>query len=393
MRLGRRKLPTPTIERIAEKYYNKTHENIVLEDIDAVVFCTGYDIDERIIADKLYGYAEWQGRQYNPEAKTNVDPSHWPNIYDLSIFDPENGKPLPSETELTSCGTPVHNNSGVLRANPEKDFYYDRIGTYNHHLITNPGFFHHHTTYDTPLLNLDIQSAYIVKVLTGEIPTPSTRQEMYEERSKQIADFWRHSYFCRLLEDSVFADAYWELVYKELQEERPYEAAFAMSRLFLQAKMAGHPAGSFLVEVDPESVAAQSSPYEAAEISEWGCEGMHNYRFYHNSTTTYAFSEQGEILMENIMHHNFAHYEIRPNSNETFRDKHYEAYQSVYTGTKPVPFSKLWMEIDDIGGDVLDVVESSQIENETAFTAMGSSSSSNSSSNDENDSSCPHSEL
>jgi hypothetical protein len=387
LRMGRMDLPTPTIERIAEKYYDKSHENFVLEEIDAVIFCTGYDVDESILADQLYGYAELNGAKFNTELKTNVDDSHWPNIYDPAVFDPDNGLPLPSETDLNSCGIPVHDNNAMLRANPVNYFYSDEPGTYNHHLITNPGFFRHHTLYETPLLNLDIQATFILKVITGEIPTPKTREEIYHKRSLKMAEWFRHSSYVRTLEDKVYADALLEKSY-ENESSRPYDTAYSNFNLFLEAKYAGHPAGTFLEEASADH-----------ELSEWGCWDSENFRFVENSNTNgtstpspvYAFSERGLIFMEQMNHHNMAHTDIQIGSNQTFRDMHYEEYKSIYTGTKPVPFSKLWLEVDDILGDVdttTTTINNNNNNHENASTVMMEDCDSAPESQ-----SCPHSEL
>jgi len=346
LRMGRMDLPSPTIERIAEKYYDKSHENIVLEDIDAVIFCTGYGANETILDKELYGYAEHDDIEYSTELKTNVDASHWPNIYDPTVFDPDNGRPLPSETDLNSCGVPVHDNNAMLRADPENFCYFDYSGTYNHHLITNPGFFRHFDVYDSPLLNLDIQATYILKVITGEIPTPNTMEEMNHRQSLKMAEWLRHSSSIRFQYDKVYADALVESAYETDADFCPYDVAFSYFNMLLEAKQAGHPAGTFLEEASADS-----------EPSERGCWGMDNFRFVENSSgnntsPVYAFSQRGLVLMIQIVHHSLAHFEIKEGSNQTFRDIHYDVYKSVYTGTQPVPFSKLWLEVDDILGDV-----------------------------------------
>jgi hypothetical protein len=346
MRMGRMDLPSPTIERIAEKYYDKSHENLVLEDIDAVIFCTGYEVDETILAKELYGYSEYDGIEYNTELKTNVDSFSWPNIYDPAEFDPDKGRPLPSETDLNSCGIPVHNNNAMLRADPMNHFYGDEPGTYNHHLITNQGFFRHFTLYDSPLLNLDIQATYILKVITGEIHTPKTIEEIYRRRSWKLAEWLRHSSFVRFHADKIYADALIETDYESNKSYRPYDSAYTNFNMLLEAKQAGHPAGTFLEEA--------SADFEPSEL---GCWDMKNFRFVgnnsgNNTSPVYAFSQRGLVYLEQIIHHNLAHSEIEIGSNQTFRDMHYEDYKSVYTGTQPVPFSKLWLEVDDILGDV-----------------------------------------
>lgn len=349
LRIGRRKLQSPAIERIAKDFYNQTHENFVLEDIDAVVFCTGYDTDDFILDVRLLGYAEYNGILFNAEAVPEVDPESWPNIYDPSVFDPQNGKPLPSETELTSCGMPLHNHSKVLRADPNAELFYDSIGTCNHQLVTIPGFFLHYVNYQIPLLNLDIQSAYILKVITGEVPTPSTRMERFNERSRKVADFMRHSSTIRYYEDPVYAEAMEEQAY-EIDIVRPYDTAYTNFRMLLEAKLAGHPAGSFLEEVDQHLDLNRNSPNEADEISKAGCLGVENYRFEHKGVT-YKYSERGEAFMRLQIDLSNARADVSPNSTETFRDKHYDSLRSVYTGTKSVPYSKPWIEIDDILGD------------------------------------------
>jgi hypothetical protein len=48
----------------------------------------------------------------------------------------------------------------------------------------------------------------------------------------------------------------------------------------------------------------------------------------------------------------------KPGSLKTFRDlkgSMLEHFRSVFTGTQAVPFKKLWMEIDDLNDNVMDL--------------------------------------
>jgi hypothetical protein len=202
-----------------------------------------------------------------------------------------------------------------------------------------------------------------------------------------MAEWFRHSSYVRTLEDKVYADALLEKSY-ENESSRPYDTAYSNFNLFLEAKYAGHPAGTFLEEASADH-----------ELSEWGCWDSENFRFVENSNTNgtstpspvYAFSERGLIFMEQMNHHNMAHTDIQIGSNQTFRDMHYEEYKSIYTGTKPVPFSKLWLEVDDILGDVdttTTTINNNNNNHENASTVMMEDCDSAPESQ-----SCPHSEL
>jgi len=363
LRMARRQIQfeSPSTKKYADKFYDQSDENMLLDEIDAVIFCTGYLLDDAILANKLLTYAEYDGKFYNPEMKPKVDASHWPNIYDPSVFDPENGKILPSETNLNSCDNPIHSNNGMLRADPEMELNYDIVGTYNSHLVSNPGFFYHQDIYDTPLLHLDINAAFILKVIVGDIPTSKTTEEAFQQRSIIAAEWLRHSSDLRYTMDQVFADAMIENMDrdsgngKDLKMYRPYVEAWNFFQMFLQAKKAGHSSGSFLMEVTEEE--------QKDHITERGCGGMENFRFRthlgypHNINTNetsavYAFSERGLVFMEQALYEAMSRQMIPKGSELTFRDMHSEDYQSIYTGTKSARFSKPWIEIDDVLGDV-----------------------------------------
>mmetsp|Transcript_24010 Transcript_24010/g.56670 ORF Transcript_24010/g.56670 Transcript_24010/m.56670 type:complete len:697 (-) Transcript_24010:147-2237(-) len=348
LRIGRMEFASEIERDIAKTYYNQTHNDFLLEGIDAVIFCTGYHINEEITAKKLFGYPE-----SNPAVKTNVDASHWPNIYDPADFDPASGRVLPSETDRNSCGRPNHDNNGMLRADP--DDYIDNLreGSYNHHLVTNTGFFWTGAMYDTPLLNLDIQAAFILKVMTGDIPTPDTEEEMHRLRSRSMAEWLRHSWNVRSLKDPVFMNAVSMDLFNVSDWHRPYEWGYSFFRLFSEAREAGHPAGSFIFEIDDDDAEEEEPPDVDCFSFEW-------MRFRNvdgpsgSADSTWGFTDRGVSFMKQYACSSLGHMRIPWGTNETFRDQHFPDYESVYTGTKSVPFSKLWMDIDDVLGDVPD---------------------------------------
>ena len=265
LKMGRMDLPSPAVEEIARRYYNQSHNEFILEDIDAVIFCTGYDIDDGILAPKLQIHNEVESERgeftydINPELRVDEtirnNDTYWPNIYDPDVFDPQLGRPLPSETYANSCGYPVHENKGVLRANPEESWHDGAQGTYNRHLISNAGLFYHQQQFETPLLDLDIQSAYILKVILGDIPTPTTKEEMFHEKSIDMMDWLRNSAMGkRYHEDEIFRNEITIRGYVDdgFTENRlfdcPYDNGFVLFKLFSKARKAGHPAGNMIVE-------------------------------------------------------------------------------------------------------------------------------------------------
>lgn len=345
LRMGRREITSPVIQEIAEKYYDDTHIDFVLEDIDAVIFCTGYSINDDILDVSLTQYPEW-----NTDLQLDVDEDYWPNIYDPEVFDPDNGKVLPSETDKNSNGSPIHANNGMLRADPSFS-YFQHDATHNNHLITNPGMFFHYEGFETPLLDLDIHSAYILKVMLGDIPTPDTKGEMFWARSRESAENLRHSAHIRIMLDEAFAEAVLlkEYEIEGFREDCIYPSAYTFYKLFSHAKLAGHPAGDMLVEVEDSghSVQPDDNFVFPDEVSSEGKQ--------------WTFSEKGLQLVQMYSNFVFSHYEVKQGTNETFRDHLQDNLRSIHTGTRPRRFSALWLDVDDlIGDDVDDIADSIQ---------------------------------
>mmetsp|Transcript_18729 Transcript_18729/g.52351 ORF Transcript_18729/g.52351 Transcript_18729/m.52351 type:complete len:774 (+) Transcript_18729:153-2474(+) len=380
LRMGRRNLTSAVQREIAKEYYNAFHDSFVLDDIDAVVFCTGYYENQDILDTDLKTYATHDGIDYNTHLKMDhVSDDHWPNIYDPEIFDAE----LPSDKEQNSCGSIIKEHSAVVRANPTKSIKLMNDGTYNGHLINNPGLFFHLATFDTPLLDLDIHSAYILKVILGDIPTPSTKDEMFRLRSLEMANMLRHSVHLRCDFDPIFYDASLVEAYRkgyldEYDKICSYPLAYSLFKLFLKARKAGHAAGSMIVEKDLHP------PTRHPPLNHHGCD-LPTIEFeegnYHQTSdeddsetvpppTKWVFSDRGISFLKQYLDFIESHDGMSMGSNMTFRDVHYDSYQSTYTGTKSRPFSKLWMEVDDIFGDV-DVDVEDRVASPTSAESSG----------------------
>ncbi|VEU44304.1 unnamed protein product [Pseudo-nitzschia multistriata] len=362
LRMGRMDLPSPVIEDIAKRFYNASHDDFVLEGIDAVIFCTGYTINENMLPNNLRGYKTYGGVEYNTELETKVDKDDWPNIYDTELY----GSEIPSETFQNSCGTSVDDHSTVVRADPTGHCLYQIEGAHNHHLINNPGFFYHHAEFETPLLDLDIHSAYILKVILGDIPSPDTMEEMFRQRSLETAEAIRHSQLVRFLYDPVYHEATILKSYEGKLNERSYPSAYQFFKLFSKARRAGHPAGNMIVEKNANATTMKGGTTDAIP----SCYDLRAIKFteddYHQNddsnqraassspstaATTWVFSERGLVFLKQFLDSMEAHWEMQPGTNMTFRDFRFDSYQSVYTGTKPRRFSKLWLEVDDLVGD------------------------------------------
>jgi len=147
--------------------------------------------------------------------------------------------------------------------------------------------------------------------------------------------------------------------------------------LFLKARKAGHPAGSMIVEKktrtdtdidsesESESVKSDIDSDKSSSSSSNGRSNKYNsihaltFTVNHNITaigttapTVWSFSDRGVAFVEQYVDFIESHGSIEEGTNKTFRDMYYDSYQSVYTGTKPRKFSKLWMDVDDISGDI-----------------------------------------
>ena len=400
LRMGRMDLTTTLEQRIAEKYYNRKHENFVLEDIDAIIFCTGYTYDFNVMLSQNLlpsspSYYDGETNYYidngwiNTEMENDRDWEGWENLYNRSVFDPENGFPLPSETDFHSCGNPIHaNHGGDLWVDPSRKV----LGTYNHQLISNPGIFFFIDQSEEPLANIDISAALIVKSITGDVPTPATKAERFERRIADMLGWIRHSRVSRSHLDNTFYEALTESSMEaEKENHPPYSLLYHYFRMFLMAKEAGHSAGSFIVEVTESN--NETPNYKT--LSKKDCHRIENYRFeglwYGNDDAVriYTFSDKGLVYLKQQLDYRKSRENVKEQGgNATFRDIIYDSYQSVYTGTKPRPFSKLWIEVDDILGDNIEgdvrTVEKSQSASKVVGEeCIGPT----------KNQSCPHSEL
>jgi cation diffusion facilitator CzcD-associated flavoprotein CzcO len=408
LKMGRMELEGETTKKIAKEFYDQAYNDFVLTDIDAIVFCTGYLLDETVLDYELSAYSypngkygeynndehnddEYDDDEYNDddyddddyddddyddnekdEDEDEYDDDEYDDdeydddeydddeyydhlgidyyeLYHPKDFNPEKGRPLPSETLLNSCNDPIHANDGTLIVDHKTEISRVLSATYNRHVIDNPGFFHHHNLYDSPLFSLDIQSAFILKVIMGDIPTPDTIDEMINKNIIRSLEWLRNSSEERYYNDEMYADALTRQKYKTNSENfRPYSLLYPYFILLLDAKKAGHPAGTFLVEKDPledKTTTGVSTP---------DCWDLTQLRFEEDSglKPVWGFSEKGLVMADLYLRYYLSHSEIPKGTNKTFRDVHHGAYRSIYTGTKSTQFSKLWMEIDDILGDV-----------------------------------------
>ena len=245
--MGRMDIPSGTPKELLDYYNNQTiyinYANNILENIDAVIFCTGYVTDEDILSSKLniYNYEKEAPYNYylNPDLvqpssssseQERDNPNYWPNIYDTTKF---GNVELPSETNHNRCGgysftnsnkddDVEHDHTPVLRADPSIGLWHHQyLGLYNNHLIHNPNFYKHRVESDTPLLGLDISSAFILKVMIGDIDedttntntdtdtdtdtnTKMTKDEMFIENSREMFHHLRHSRTSRYIQDEIF---------------------------------------------------------------------------------------------------------------------------------------------------------------------------------------------
>eukprot|EP00536_Pseudo-nitzschia_multiseries_P013365 jgi/Psemu1/35032/gm1.35032_g len=320
-----------------------------------------------ILDANLKYYAEYDGIDYNTDLRPDVDDDdQWPNIYDPEFFGSEE---LPSDKVQNMCTSDrVVERSPEVRANPTHSVHYLFDGTFNNHLISNPGLFFHYATFHTPLLDLDIHSAYILKVILGDIPTTDNKEELFRLRSLEMADMLRHSTYSRYQHDPVFYEAIVQQSYKdaarrmERGEQEPicvYPLAYALYKLFSRARQAGHPAGNMIVEKElrvPNNPKSQplirhGCDLLAIEFDETDHGDASSSSSSSRTTTTWVFSDKGIRFLTQFIEFEASHDDMEAGTNTTFRDIHYDSYRSVHTGTISRKFSKLWMEVDDLVGD------------------------------------------
>jgi hypothetical protein len=257
---------------------------------------------------------------------------------------------------------------------------------HNNHLIHNPNFYKHRVETDTPLLGLDISSAFILKVMIGDIDQDSTKKmtkdEMFIENSREMFHYIRHSRSTRYNQDEIFRNAYNRLWYINdtfsIDESRcVYNHGYPIFKLFLKAYKAGHPAGSMIMKINDDDdvnnvnnntdtdyyddkdgrrpVFTDRYGYNNSDSSSSSSSSDGNddvFNDFHKGSK-WTFSDRGMKFINFNSDSSQAREDIPTNTNLTFRDIYYEnSYESIYTGIKPRKFTKLWLHVDDILGDI-----------------------------------------
>ena len=437
LQMGRMDIPSGTSKEILDYYNNHTintnYANNILENIDAVIFCTGYVTDEDILSSKLNIYNYEKEAPYNyylnpdlvqPSSSSSEqgrdNPNYWPNIYDTTKF---GNVELPSETNHNRCGgysftnsnkddDVEHDHTPVLRADPSIGLWHHQyLGLYNNHLIHNPNFYKHRVESDTPLLGLDISSAFILKVMIGDIDedttntntdtntnTKMTKDEMFIENSREMFHYIRHSRTTRYIQDEIFRNAYDKLyfvndIFANDEAMCVYDHGYPVFKLFLKAYIAGHPAGSMIMKINDGSVNNNNTDTDTDMATDYyydkdGRRPVYTDRYGYNNNdndddndddvfhdfhkgSKWTFSDRGMKFLNFTRDSGRSREDIPLNTNLTFRDMYYEkSFESMYTGIKPRKFSKLWLDIDDIVGDI-DVDTTSDDDNQNILIPNG----------------------
>jgi hypothetical protein len=447
LQMGRMHLPIGLPKEILDYYNTNTNDNIILENIDAIIFCTGYETDDDILSPKLniYNYEEEPPYNYylNPDLiKPPSSLLEWPNIYDYNKF----GNELPSEMKHNACGGYSFNNNNnnnnndnkdgskideydhtpILRADPSIGLWHHQyLGMYNNHLINNPNFYKHRVETDTPLLGLDISSAFILKVMieqgsdiedTNTNTTIMTKDEMFIENSRDMFHDIRHSQSTRYNQDEIFRNAYNKLcyiddVFADDESMCVYNHGYRFFKLFLKAYKAGHPAGSMIMKITNNNINNNNNNTDYYDDKD-GRRPVYTDRYGYNNSdsdssieydgddifhdfhigTKWTFTDRGMKFINFNSDSMLAHEDIPTGTNLTFRDMYYDSYQSIYTGIKPRKFTKLWLYIDDILGDI--IIDDDVHNDGDTVTTTTRSSSDGDDDNDDDDkgSSCLHCE-
>ena len=246
----------------------------------------------------------------------------------------------------------------LVRVNP--DDFGDHDLLHNHHLIANPSilFLSDHQ-YGFPLLELDIYSKMIAKVLLGEIASESN------SNTKHYDDTPQHEQ----QEPISIKPNSTEPKYNRTTMEYEYAndntlKGYTFYRLGMAAMEADHPAQILITEVivDGNATSCRNNTLAPSSYYDIFVEDKNDSRLTSltNGTThcgtsstgrrrrVWMLSEKGHMFLNMSKDENAARSAMRICcTNETFRDFHYDSFRSIYTGTKSAKFPKLWMDMDD----------------------------------------------
>ena len=276
------------------------NQNFVLHDMDAVIYCTGYNLDYKILPNTLRptGYDQYTTNYY-------CDENDYCNYSD-------------------------------------DDYEYDNEVLYNRHLITNPSmFFLHGHDYYYPLLELDVNAALIVKVLLQAVNDDDDDDDSYDDDGGGD----------NINSEKEFTSMIIKVGMAARKADHPAQALIAenedaIGRNNYEAIIPTQRVRNNKIRSKSNDITRQKRDWH---LSDQGKAFLHlclddknsriNIGGNNNNNKRITGDDNDAVLLLD---------DSTTTTNQTFRDLHYDSYRSIYTGIQSKPFPKLWMDISDV---------------------------------------------
>jgi len=282
--------------RFTETHYDRWEEKYMpndvttdIEDISAVIYCTGYEMDTSMLDAPLIDaftrynkegfvleedlYANWAMSSNSfTESLGDVEPEDWVYSHWASVY-------------------PGHYR-GLLISNPNMMYMMDGIS----HI---------------PLLDCDVQAWLLLAHIVGDLDTPSA-DEMILWNTQTVA---KHM----------------QIPISRYQMDLEYKLA-------LMDK----------VDDEDDRYYALSSERERLVFMQLA-QDMRDGSIPHDLGTAEKLNEKGELILKMKEHDHHARWLINPEDSDwkTFRDGDPSGYVSIHTGNVAAPLEKRWIDIDE----------------------------------------------
>jgi len=277
---------------LEEEYdYVPNGETTYIEDISAVIYCTGYKMNFSMLDVSLRSEFEDDEGSYDlNELLENSDtPTRWvmnPNALTDSIGD----------------------------VDIEGRVYSDEIavypGVYRGILISNTNMMYmREGNADTPLLELDVQAWLLIAHIVGDLVTPSM-EEMNRWNTQRVAEYMQCPFWRRSM------DPKYQMVWSETIDKNDHR----IDALYKDG---------MTLEMENFAQDMQDASYPL------------------DIGTAEELNEKGELLIEMLLRDD--RHDIHPNDSSwrTFRDTDPSNYLSLHTGNTAAAFEKHWIDIDE----------------------------------------------
>jgi hypothetical protein len=291
-------------------------DELTLNDIDTIIYCTGYVSNTAMLNPSLSGPVEVEGPFFSDYEELGKHKMDW---------------------KMTS--NHLSKDLGDVPIGAITDYYMTMPNLYRGHLISNTNMmFFRGERLDSPLLDLDVQAWLLLAHITGDLALPSVK-EMKRFNLQALMDELQDPYI-RLEIDANYGERYDEIID---QDEQHWIQEFGDKRSREMEKNN--------LDLQYRTVARD----------------MVDAKYPLNIGTHKKLNEKGKALVEFDAIASFDAHEIdlvegsKDSSWKTFRDCDTTKIYSIMTGTKAVPLKCHWLDlqgdgIEDICGHADDII-------------------------------------